>query len=169
MRVWREICGEMVLDMPAVQFEGGQPLGAQIFSEQFRIAQKKEGPDPREGAESHLKTACPVYSDRIWILLVPVLPLNEDFTGESRLPREPISFGERDKMLVAIQLPCDLRISDFFEIEVSDFEPRFARSLLTVYEFAVPVDFRAVVETLVTEQIETVGANTFRSKNNFLD
>jgi hypothetical protein len=98
-----------------------------------------------------------------------MLPLNEDFTGESRLTREPVRFGQRHKMLVAIQLPSNFGIPDFVEIEVSNLEPRYTRSLLSVHNIAVPVDFRAVIQILVTEQIETVRANAFRSNNNFLN
>ena len=100
---------------------------------------------------------------------MPVLPLNENFMGESRLTRDAVGFGQRDKMLVPVQLPGNLGIPDFFEIEIADLEPRFARSLLTVHNVAVPVDFRAVVEIRITEQIETVGANAFRSNNSFLN
>ncbi len=65
-------------------------------------------------------------------------------------------------MLMAVQFPRDLVVANHREVKKRNFEPRIERRPLVVYAVEMPVDFRAVIEGFVSEQIKTVLADRLR-------
>jgi hypothetical protein len=57
--------------------------------------------------------------------------------------------GERDEVLVAVQLPDDLVVAGTVEIEEGDFVERPSRGAFVVDRIEMPVDGRAEVEAFV--------------------
>ena len=59
--------------------------------------------------------------------------------------REPVCLGQSDKVLMTVQFPDNLRISDFLEIKIPYPEPWFARRTLTSQDVGVPIDLRTKI------------------------
>jgi hypothetical protein len=69
-------------------------------------------------------------------------------------------------VLVTIQFPCDLAVSHLVEIQITDLEPGFERSALTVHAVRVPVDLRAIIKAFITQQSEAMLRDEFGTLNN---
>src|SRR6516164_397270 len=90
-------------------------------------------PEPRKGSECYLQAAGPVDSNRKRILLLPVIPLLEKFQSKLRALRQTIRFGQRDQVLVPVQIPNNLRVADLAKIEIWNVVPSALRSASPVY------------------------------------
>jgi hypothetical protein len=96
---------------------------------------------------------------RIRILLLPVVPLPEEFHSVTIFSGEAICHGQRDQVLMAAQFPRDLCIPNLIEVQVRDTEPGAERSALAMNGIAVPIDLRTILHVLVPEQVELMAAN----------
>jgi len=71
-------------------------------------------------------------------------------------------------VLMAVQFPGDLRISNLLEVEIFHLEPRFAPSLLAMHGVGMPSDLRAIIQIFVALEIEAVGADLFRVQDDVI-
>ena len=72
-------------------------------------------------------------------------------------------------MLVAIELPDDLRVPHLIKVEIAHPEPCGEGHLLAMHGIQMPIDFRAVVHPFVPEKVEAVPANLLGVFDNFLN
>src|SRR5438477_5565782 len=98
--------------------------------------------------------------------MVPGFPLRNQLANEFFVSRELIGLSQGDKMLVAVQLPCDLGVPDFLEIQVTNLKPGLAWTAFLVDQIEMPVDLRAIIQILVSQQVESMSANSFRAGHN---
>src|SRR5215472_18517425 len=97
--------------MPSVQRQSTPKIEREIFWNDRATIQQIPYPQPRKTPECHLEAACPVDSDSIWILLMPVIPLPEQLLRIARVSGQAISLGKSDQVLVTTELPSDLCVS----------------------------------------------------------
>src|SRR5208283_748246 len=108
MGIGRKIRGEVSFDVASAQVQRGLPLLADFTGKERAFLQQKESPDPRQAAIANFEAACPVDSDGIRIFFLPVRPLGENLPRKLVVTGEPIGLRQRDKVLMAAQLPSNL-------------------------------------------------------------
>ena len=118
-------------------------------------------PEPGQGPEGDLQRAGPVDADGVWVFALPVSPLREDLGSEAALAGGLPALGQRNEVLVTVQLPDDFVVADLIEVEEWDLIPGFAGDALVVYGVEVPVDGGTKIEIRVAEQVEAVLAEFF--------
>src|SRR5450755_1425329 len=156
MSIRRKISREIFFNMPPRNREARIKLAAKLSRLRVRPSHQKIQPKPRKASKRYFEAARPVHADGIWVLAMPVLPLAKQFRGILLIAGQPKCLRQRHQMLMTIQFPCDLDVSNLGEIKIVNLEPRFARRLFSMHPVKVPVDFRPVVEVSVAEQIKTV-------------
>ena len=73
------------------------------------------------------------------------------------IARQEICNAEREKMLMAVQLPDDLFIARFAGVEFVKLLPMLSRGPVAGNRFEMPIDFGANVQVLVSEQVKAAG------------
>ena len=127
MGVRRKIGGKIALDMPAANPQRVKQVAGEGVRRNRTSLTQMTNPEPRKAAKANLQAAGPIDPEWIRIFVAPVVPLAKDFASKPLLSRESIRSGKRGEVLVPIQFPDDLGISDFAEIEIADLEPHFQR------------------------------------------
>src|SRR6516165_8538151 len=102
--------GKVKFNMAPTRRHPMQPLCSKLWSHGRSSLQQEVHPQPGKAAKGNFEAARPIDSSGIRILLLPVLPLINQFAGKSEIISEPIGLGECYQMLMAIQLPRDLCI-----------------------------------------------------------
>src|SRR5712692_7315567 len=64
-------------------------------------------------------------------------------------------------MLVPVQFPRYLRVPNFVEVEESNFIPRLKRRSPAIQNVEMPVDFLAVVQVFISQEVKTMLADAF--------
>ena|SRR5579863_6214265 len=99
---------------------------------------------------------------------MPMDPLAKKFACKFVVAGNPIRLGERHQMLMAIQFPRDLAITDLIKIQVMNLEERFSGRTLPVYAIAMPIDFRSVVNIAMPEKIEPMFAESLSALDDLI-
>src|SRR5215467_13240566 len=73
-----------------------------------------------------------------------------------------MSLGKSDQVLVTIELPSDLCVSNLIKVQIRHSEPRAPRGALAMDGIEMPVDPRSVIHNFITKQVEPVLANLIR-------
>src|SRR6516162_7777252 len=106
-------------------------------------------PNPREGTKGNFESAGPVDTPLERILLPPVLELPEDVLPEFLASRNHVGLSQKDKMLVAVDLPDKLVVADSRSVEIRKAAKVIFRSLGSLQRVAPPGHLRAVFDQLV--------------------
>ena len=88
--------------------------------------------------------------------------LRQQAAGESLIARERVGLRERDEVLMPVQLPDELVISDHFEVEVRKPAPVDERRAPSRQRIELPVDRITEREVTVAEEIEPAGQRPLR-------
>src|SRR6185312_6137301 len=99
-------------------------------------------PNPREGAESHLKRAGPVDSASIWVGDPPTVQLRLDLPEKFRASGQPPRLRQQYEVLMAVQLPDHFVIAHPFEIEIGNQAKVVEARRFSVDIVAPPIDIR---------------------------
>src|SRR3954469_24082421 len=78
-----------------------------------------------------------------------------------------ICAGKDRKMLMAIELPRDLGVTNLREIQILNAWPRLEWRGHAVNDVSVPTDVISIVKILISEQVKAVAANLIRIGDEF--
>src|SRR5258707_12642806 len=155
MRIRRKICGEIAFNVAPVQGQPTKPLFAEI-GQSGRALQQVISPEPGQAAESSLQAAGPIDADSVGIFRPPVPPLTQNFVRVTVIARKPVRLGQGYEMLVPVEFPCDLAVTNFLEIQIAYPMKHFSRGPLAMDEVQVQVNGAAVGDVVITQQVEAV-------------
>src|SRR5262245_55136936 len=99
MRVRREVSGRETCDVTAVEHERPPEVGRKPCRKYWATLKQMRYPEPRQASKSHFQAAGPVDSNRIRILLLPVIPLPEKLQSKLGPLRQAICLGQRHQVL----------------------------------------------------------------------
>ena len=68
-----------------------------------------------------------------------------------------------------IQLPDDLVVADFVEIQKIDFEPGSKRRMFSMYNVEMPINLWSIIKILVAQQLEPMAAYVVRFADNLFN
>src|SRR5450631_3643059 len=126
-------------------------------------------PNPGQTSKSDFKAAGPIDADRVGIVGLPLAPLPQDLIGKPGIARQPVCLRQGDEVLVAIKLPRDLAVTGLVEIQITHLVEQSLRSSFSVDRIDVPVNRAAVVEILITHQVEAMPADLLRLLDDLFD
>jgi hypothetical protein len=72
---------------------------------------------------------------------------------------QPPRLCQGDQVLMPIQFPDDFVVADLIKIKKIDFEPRLKRGTFSVHNVEMPINLRAIIKILVSQQGESMAAN----------
>src|ERR1700720_147061 len=119
-------------------------------------------PQPRDTSKRHFQAAAPVDADRIRVCPLPGVPLLLQFGSVLFLSGQSPGLRQDHQMLMPVQFPRDLVITDLGEIEKIDLEPWFEWRPFAMDYIQMPINFGAVVEVRVSQQAEAVTTDFVR-------
>ncbi len=85
--------------------------------------------------------------------------MRDNFTDIFLVVAKQPCFGQRDQVLVAVQLPRDFVITDHGEVEEGNLEPGIERCALFVDAVQVPVDLGAIIYRVIAQQTKMMAAD----------
>src|SRR5579862_142787 len=103
-----------------------------------RLVQHPQQPAPGDGSQTELEAADPVGSLAWWVLGEPGLEMRLDELEPPRLAIEQPAEGGSEQILMPIELPERLVITDHRGIEVIDAAPVQTRCLRATHGLTVP-------------------------------
>src|SRR5215213_4006301 len=107
-------------------------------------------PEPRDGAESDLKTAGPVDAELGRILIHPSLKMLDKSLREALIIRVQVGAPECEEILVAIKLPDNPFIPCQLGTKLADAAPMDERRPFARYGFEMKIGRRAELQILVS-------------------
>src|SRR5271170_4355165 len=164
MRIGRKISRKIALEVASVAAQAAQPLVAKV-GQSASPFQQVIAPKPGETSKCRFQTAGPIDADGVGIVGLPLPPLPQHFVDKPGIARQPVGLRESDEVLMAIQLPRDLAITHFVEIQIAHLVKQLLRSSLPVNKVEMPVNYRAIVEIFVAQQVEAMLADFLRLVN----
>src|SRR5712671_572256 len=147
--IWRKVCRKIALNVAPMQGQATKPLFAEV-GQSGRALQQVISPEPGQAAETGLQAAGPIDADGVGILRPPVPPLAQNSVRVTVIARQPVRLGQGYEMLMAVQFPCDLAVTDFPEIQIGYPMKHFSRGTLAVHQVQVPVNRAVISEVAIT-------------------